>query len=197
MNAPRELLGKLSLALFGVLVALVLMEGLARTLSPPPGQIQFLPDAAVGYRHAPNQDLWVRDVFGEYAACFRTNAFGDPDRVRELEKPAGSYRIAVIGDLMVQGSEVVSEERFTDRLEEQLTTWAQTQPVPYRQVEVLNFGVAGYSTAQEWLHYRFHVHRFAPDLVVLVFLPGNDVKNNHYTLEVERSCLRNWRPSTG
>jgi hypothetical protein len=49
---------------------------------------------------------------------------------------------------------------------------------PGLKIEVLCFGVAGFGTAQELLAYRHHVTRFAPDFVVLVFYPGNDVSDN-------------------
>ena len=43
--------------------------------------------------------------------------------------------------------------------------------------EVLNFGVGGYGTLQEWLHYKQDGRRFGLDMVVLLFV-GNDVANN-------------------
>jgi hypothetical protein len=52
-----------------------------------------------------------------------------------------------------------------------------------RNVEVLNFGVAGYGTAQELLTLRHRVSDYAPDMVVLAFYPGNDVRNNSRELE--------------
>lgn len=181
--------GCLSLAgagLLGVFFALLLMEAAVRLFLPQSGRPQYLPDPVVGYRHRPDQELWVSDESLEFRAWFSTNAHGDPDRERSLEKGEGVYRIAVVGDSMVESAQVARSERFTELLEGALSEETGLQ------VEVLNFGTSGYSTAQEWLYYREHVRSFRPDLVLLVFLPGNDIKNNSYHLEVERSC----RPET-
>lgn len=186
-KAP-ELLIKISLSFLAFLVTLALVEGMARLLVPAPGNAQFIPDAEVGYRHAPDQRLWVSDETGEFRALFQTNQFGDPDRERTLEKPEGVFRVAVVGDSMVEAAQVSLEERFTYLLERDLTAWVEQEPVPIHKVEVMNFGTAGYSTAQEWLNYRAHIRSFQPDLVLLVFLPGNDIKNNSYELEVVQSC---------
>ena len=48
-----------------------------------------------------------------------------------------------------------------------------------RSVEVLNFGVSGYGTAQELLTLRQRVWSYEPDLVLLAFFTGNDVADNH------------------
>jgi len=47
---------------------------------------------------------------------------------------------------------------------------------------VLNFGVSGYGTAQEYLMLQQRVAPRHPKLVVLVFYVGNDVMNNSRTL---------------
>jgi len=168
--------------LLGVCLALLLVEAGLRLFVPQSGRPQFIPDPVLGYRHRPDQALWVSDEGGEFRAWFTTNPQGDPDRKRSLEKGGGVYRIAVVGDSMVEAAQVAREERFTELLERSLS---ETSGLP---VEVLNFGASGYSTAQEWLYYREHVRSFRPDLVLLFFLPGNDIKNNSFHLEVERSC---------
>ena len=50
-------------------------------------------------------------------------------------------------------------------------------------VEVINFGVSGFGTIQEWQMLEHYVGDYAPDLVLLAFLPGNDVRNNSRQLE--------------
>ena len=44
-------------------------------------------------------------------------------------------------------------------------------------------GVSGYGTASEYLWYREVGRQFHPDVVLLSFYPGNDVRNNSPTLE--------------
>jgi hypothetical protein len=56
---------------------------------------------------------------------------------------------------------------------------------------VLNFGVAGYSTAQELLLLQQEVWKYHPDLVLLAFYPARDIANNmrelNNALDPERS----------
>jgi hypothetical protein len=47
-----------------------------------------------------------------------------------------------------------------------------------RKVEVLNFGVSGYGTAQELITLRERVWDYSPDVVVLAFSAGNDLNDN-------------------
>jgi hypothetical protein len=132
--------------------------------------------------------VWRTNWEREYGVWFATNAHGDPDRERAPAKPPGVYRVAVLGDSMVEAAQVPAEERFTDLLEHAVAASPACASSAAggrgRAVEVLNFGVAGYGTAQEWLYYRGHARRFAPDLVLLVFSTLNDVRNNGYELEV-------------
>jgi hypothetical protein len=55
-----------------------------------------------------------------------------------------------------------------------------------RRVEVINFGVSGYGTAQEYLMLQSTAIRYRPDLVLLQFTNGNDVRNNSFALEEEK-----------
>jgi hypothetical protein len=52
-----------------------------------------------------------------------------------------------------------------------------------RQVEVINFGVSGYGTAQELMTLRHVVWTYAPDIVILAFTTGNDIRNNLQALD--------------
>ena len=48
---------------------------------------------------------------------------------------------------------------------------------------MLNFGVSGHGTAQQLQVLRHYVWPYEPDLVLLAFFPGNDVRNNSRQLE--------------
>jgi len=47
-----------------------------------------------------------------------------------------------------------------------------------QQVEVINFGVSGFGTVQELLTLQQKVWKYSPDVVLLAFLTGNDLRNN-------------------
>lgn len=50
------------------------------------------------------------------------------------------------------------------------------------KVEVLSFGVGGFSTARELILLRKHIWQFSPDVLVLLVTPGNDIRDNSRAL---------------
>jgi len=109
-----------------------------------------------------------------------TNSLGMRDRKRSVSKPVGTYRIAVLGDSMTEGVQVELDETFPAVLERRLN---ENSCFGRRPVEVLNFAVQGYGTAQQYLTLQHHVWGFDPDLLMLGFFPGNDVRDNSRTLK--------------
>lgn len=102
------------------------------------------------------------------------------DREHELAKPANTLRIAVLGDSYAEALQVPMEQTFWAVAEQRLQGCAA---LGGRRAEVINFGVSGYGTGQELQMLRERVWAFDPDLVVLAFLTGNDVRNNSRALE--------------
>jgi lysophospholipase L1-like esterase len=87
-------------------------------------------------------------------------------------KSADEYRIVILGDSFAEGYTVEFEELFSEVLKRNLVE--QTGQL----VEVINFGVAGYSTDQELLLYQQKVKWYHPDLTIIVF-HENDVWYNN------------------
>src|SRR5262249_28162330 len=81
-------------------------------------------------------------------------------------KPIGKYRILALGDSFTEGVQVKEDELFSARLE-------KTDP----ELEVINAGVGGYGTIQEYLYLTNEGLRFRPDLVLLMFY-DNDLSDN-------------------
>jgi hypothetical protein len=119
---------------------------------------------------------WTR----EGDAHVRINRAGMRDREHALAKPPDTLRIAVLGDSYAEAFQVPAEQAFWAVLERELGACAALAP---RRVEVLNFGVAGYGTAQALLMLRERVWRFEPDVVLLAFVSGNDVRNDSRALQ--------------
>ena len=90
------------------------------------------------------------------------------------EKPAGTFRIAVLGDSNTFGWGVGEGEPYVQIVQRQLDTVARD-----RRFEVLNFGVPGYNTTMEVATYEHKAAPFAPDLVVIHFI-GNDLDLPHF-----------------
>src|SRR5262249_55373264 len=102
---------------------------------------------------------------------------GRRDLERPVAKSPGTYRVLLLGDSFVEAMQVPIEQTFARRLEAALT-----RPGGPR-VEVISMGVSGYGTTSQYLWYREHGRAYQPDLVLLSFYPGNDVRNNSPTLE--------------
>ncbi len=109
-----------------------------------------------------------------------TNSLGLRDRERTVANPNASFRIAILGDSMAEAVQVGRAETFPAVLE---TALNRQGCFGARPIEVLNFAVQGYGTAQQYLTLSHQVWPFAPDVVVLAFFPGNDVRDNSHLLK--------------
>jgi hypothetical protein len=138
----------------------------------PPWGRSYRSHPLLGYEHKPGADIRVPLV--EHASGtfrFRTNNLGlRRDANTAAEKPAGTFRILVLGDSHTDGY-VDNAESFATLLERDPTL---TAALAGQRVESLNAGVAGYSPAEQYLWYEQNGARLHPDLVVSVLYPGND-----------------------
>jgi hypothetical protein len=97
---------------------------------------------------------------------FVTNAFGMHDDPVSLEKPAGTFRIAVLGASIDMGWGVKYQDTYLHRLEEWLDEQAaRSHSSRPRRFEVLNFAVMAYSPLQRLDTLRRKVLAFQPDLL--------------------------------
>jgi lysophospholipase L1-like esterase len=129
-------------------------------------------DEHTGTSLRPGIAAWQRN---EGEAYVRTNSQGLRDREHAKAKPANTFRIAVLGDSYTEAQQVPMEDAFWAVLERDLKGCAG---LAGRDVEVINFGVSGYGTAQELITLRRRVWDYSPDLVILALLTGNDVHDN-------------------
>ena len=176
----RKLTSSLLLVLFGVLLACGALEIFVRLAgkAPPAGEPTFFwqDDERFGWFHKPQAEGYYFNPAGEYNAYARVNSAGFIDRDYTLEKPAGVYRILVVGDSFTEGLRLPMSAAFHSILEENLNNAG-------KKVEVINAGVAGWGTDQELLFYRTIGRRYQPDMVLLAFFAGNDIMNNTIALE--------------
>jgi GDSL-like Lipase/Acylhydrolase family len=164
-----------------LLVALVL-EVVLR-LTGMQGDFFYQLDPEVGAIHIPGKRGWAVSPLGwQYVEM---NSHGYRGREWSVEKPSGTYRIAVLGDSFAEAFQLPEERTFAARTEQGLNR----QCGPGRRFEVLNFGVAGFGTGQELETLRLRVLRFQPDLVLLYFYGSNDVYDNSKELDVEPNRL--------
>ena len=167
----RTLLGRLLLVGASVLFALTIAEVALRLA----GFSYFNPytyDAELGSTLRPNAEgWWTKEGF----AYVKINSRGFRDYEHALQKPKDTIRIAILGDSFSEALQLSIENTFWSVMRRQLESALEPR---HKQVEVLNFGVSRFSTARELIMLRRHVWQFDPDVVVLQFTPGNDVKDN-------------------
>ena len=84
-------------------------------------------------------------------------------------------------------SNLADEHVLTSVIEEHL---AACPALANNRAEVLNFGVSGYGTAQQYLMLQQQVASFRPNLVLLALYVGNDVMNNSLALSAENQKAR-------
>src|SRR5205823_4450921 len=135
-------LARLGLVAAGLGCAFGATEGYLRWVGY--GQSILRPHPVLGWSHIPSAEVtWRRP--GGVRAHVKFNAAGFRDSERPVAKPQGTYRVVVLGDSMVVGKEVEREQTFCYLLEQALAAWSR------RRVDVINLGVDGFATDQEYL----------------------------------------------
>ena len=175
MKRPRNLRKKLLLVLFGLLMGLFMSEAFLRVIdySFP---IFYTTDYYRGFALRPGVEGHYQREGG---SDVRINSDGLRDREHTKAKPADTVRIAVLGDSFAEAMHVPMEQTFWWLLERKLQ---ECNAFPGKRVEVINFGVSGYGTAQELMTLRQKVWDYSPDIVLLAFTTYNDVYDNSRAL---------------
>jgi hypothetical protein len=126
------------------------------------------PDSIVGFRFTPKRPYWSL-AENDHPITGRINSLGWRDRERSLEKPPGTYRVAFLGDSMVEAFQVESDSTFLALAEDDLTSRLGVV------VEIMNLGRSGAAQAEELLLLQSDAMGFSPDLVAVFFNPLNDI----------------------
>lgn len=137
------------------------------------------PDIDLGWGNRPYAEGWFRkeNPAGVY---IRINSYGANDREYTPAKDPDTFRVAVLGNSYTEAFHVPNEQAYWNVMGQEMS---RCLPPGKRRVEVLNFGVSGYGTAQDLIQLEKKVWAFQPDLVVLGFLTGSDVWYNHRKLQ--------------
>lgn len=132
-----------------------------------------MPDSNTGWSLRPGAEGLVHGE-NKRGVYVRINSDGLRDREHSITKPKNTFRIAIVGDSLCEATEVPLEQTFWMILQDELTA---RLPTGARRVEVLNFGVAGFSTAQELVMLETKIWKYEPDAVLLAFTTS-DVSEN-------------------
>jgi hypothetical protein len=136
----------------------------------------YIVDRDLGFTLRPNAEGWWTK---EGLAYIKINSDGLRDVEHSFKKPDNTIRIAVLGDSFSEALQVSIENTFWSVMQRQLQPSLGARG---KNVEVLNFGVSGFSTARELIMLRKHVWQYNPDVVILLITPGNDIKDNSSAL---------------
>jgi lysophospholipase L1-like esterase len=122
-------------------------------------------DDQLGWKHTPKATKIFGNEFGERIEVIQ-NEYGHRGPARTLQKEPDRFRILVLGDSFTEGVQVGEDDLFTAVLE-------RVDP----RFEVLNAGVGGYGTVQEYLYLESEGLKHNPDLVLLMVF-DNDLSDN-------------------
>lgn len=170
----RSAIKNIPVAIFGCVAALILLEIGARQLPPPikgPVNESEVCAPQLGWRGKPHYQTTVATE--GYYHDLSLNSRGMHDSEHALPKPENSFRVLLLGDSFVQAVQVKESETTHHILEARLN-----EAIPQQQVEVISAGAGGWGTAQQLIYYRQEGRQYNPDLVLLMFYLGNDVKDN-------------------
>jgi hypothetical protein len=163
------------LALIGAaLIASLLLGELLLRLMGVSYPVFIQTDPVLGAAHIPGARGHYR-IEGESWIQINSDGMRGPEV--SLQKPAGTYRIALLGDSYIEGVQVPFEKTVGEVIARRLS---ELRGSP---VQVLNFGVGGYSSAQELLTLQHKVWKYSPDLILLAVTTGNDISDNYRPLK--------------
>lgn len=151
-------LRNLALAAASTLVFVVVLEGAARFLEPPPVQKEeYLWDWSERFKDA---EFYTLEKGEGYPPSEETNVDGLRDATRPVESYPGLQRIVILGDSVVYGHGLEAGEAFPQLLEKRL----HEALVP---AEIFNVALPGWSTRQERLAYERIARNYKPTDVIL------------------------------
>lgn len=137
-------------------------------------------DPILGWRLAPGVGVITYSDNGRAVGWGVTNdqgfaSAGEVDVHHAVPKPAGTYRVIVVGGSTVEG--VVIGPSPADSLPAHIARALVPGVGARARLEVINAGVAGYYSAQELLYLETELMAYQPDLVI-VYDGWNETRSN-------------------
>ena len=170
-NNSRSILSNILISFVIFLFFIFILEIVLRTTHLFGARISWSePDQIVGWRFVPNSKFWLYKE-NDHPVTEKINSYGWRDKERALVKPPNTYRIAVLGDSMVESFQVESNRTFLELTECELKKNNRLS------VEVMNFGQSEFTQTEEFLVLKNHVEKFSPDMVIVFFQPFNDIRD--------------------
>lgn|GEM_PF-3189169 len=124
-------------------------------------------DPVFGASYIPGQS-----AVNEFGVKIEIGRHGFRGPTPALEKSAGTFRVVLLGDSFLHARAIPYEQVFHGLLNQRFQAGG-------RPIEVINMGVEGYCTVEEYLVYHHLAKKYRPDLVILFFYVGNDLGDNY------------------
>ncbi len=166
---------KMILIAVGLGLAFILSEGIVRVLGIS-SKFVYRPSPDFGWSHTPNNHFQWETEDGKIS--IKINSRGLRDFDYQYEKSPGTIRILILGYSFSEALQVPLKHTFSKRLEALCNAYSGDG-----EIEGINAGVSGYGTDNALLFFRHEGYKYGPDIVLLAFYLGNDVRNNWYELE--------------
>lgn len=187
----KSILANVALTAVSLVLSLIIVELALRLVIPVDSQRPFdfrIPHPILGWVLQPNTTYLYEIPEGKVSVTYNSEGWRDLEHA--VEKPDGVFRILVLGDSFMEANSVQLGSTFHRKVEELARAVG-------KNVEVINMGVAGYGTLQEYLVFQHIGHLYKPDLVLVGFFTGNDLINSSLALESileEEGQVTNARP---
>lgn len=171
MKGMKKALLRAALAVGGIAVTFGFLEVAVRLVAPQTmGPAIFEPGPGGIWSLKANFDA---RLFGpEYDIRIRLNSKGLRDVERSYAKPAGVFRILVVGDSMTMGAGVNLEETYVKRVDQVLNS--VNDAIRY---DLINAGVQNWGTGEQLIFLKDEWILYEPDVVLLAF-QNTDVTDN-------------------
>ena len=114
------------------------------------------------------------------------NSFGMRDQPYELSVSEGVRRIVAMGDSVTFGLGVALENTYSKKLELALNQEA----VQDESIQVMNFGVSGYSTDSELELFEVKARLFNPDIVVVGYVMNDPIHTSSLALAAAKTIKK-------
>lgn len=131
------------------------------------------PDPFIGWRFVPSRTFEIQEE-NPRLIRWRTNRFSWKDVEWRAKKPAGTYRIAVLGDSYAESLHVEPETNFLKIAETRLNKILAKKNL---KTEWMNFGRSGFTQTEELFILKNDAARFNPDMLVVFFFAINDIED--------------------
>lgn len=159
------------------------------------GSVNAFADRAPAGWHSPSEagiirertDIVSRDLHPSLqiewnGKPFSTNRWGMRDQEYSQEKPAGTLRVALMGPSHVMGNGVADGETFEALVETRLNR--ELRLPNYERIEILNFGVDGFTLPQELALLQERALSFQPDVVLFTQYHRGRVMTDRYLSKI-------------